>query len=161
MAIKVHSAGNKTIEISFKIELKDGTAMLDCEQQIQDALNQVGTKATAHCLEFFDNDGSPINVGGIKMTSKGRVGKKYQTPYGEAMVERYVYQTAEGGKTFCPLDQNARIVNSTTPRFAKVAAYKYATMKSTTAQEDLEKNHGRKVSPELSTLTILGKTLPN
>lgn len=146
MAIKVHSAGNKTIEIIFKIELKEGTAMLDCEQQIQEALNQVGTKATAHCLELFDNDGSPIKVGGIKMTSKGRVGKKYQTPYGETMVERYVYQTPEGGKTFCPLDQNARIVNSTTPRFAKVASYKYATMKSTTAQVDLEKNHGRQVS---------------
>ena len=146
MSITVHSSGDKTIEITLKIELKDGTAMLDCEQQIQEALNQAGTEATAHCLELFDADGSPIHVGGIKMTSKGRVGKKYQTPYGETMVERYVYQSREGGETFCPLDQNARIVNSTTPRFAKVAAFKYASMKSTTAQEDLEKNHARKVS---------------
>jgi hypothetical protein len=146
MANKVHSSGDKTIEISFRIEIKDGTAMLDCEAQIQHALNKAGTEATAHCLELFDADGSPITVGGIKMTSKGRVGKKYQTPYGEQMVERHVYQTPDGGKTFCPLDEKARIVNSSTPRFAKVAASKYSSMKSTTAQEDLEKNHGRKVS---------------
>ena len=82
MSITVHSSGDKTIEITLKIELKDGTAMLDCEQQIQEALNQAGTEATAHCLELFDADGSSIHVGGIKMTSKGRVGKKYQTPYG-------------------------------------------------------------------------------
>src|SRR6266487_6939869 len=91
-------------------------------------------------------DGSPIVIGGVKLTSKGPVLKSYQTPFGEMAVERHVYQSSEGGQTFCPLDHQVRIVNSSTPRFAKMCAYKYATMNSLQAQRDLLENHGRKVS---------------
>jgi len=97
-------------------------------------------------LEEFDTDGSPILLGGIKLTSKGRVVKNYQSPYGETVIQRHVYQSSEGGATFCPLDQNARIVSSTTPRFAKMCSSKYACLNSISAQKDLSDNHGRKVS---------------
>jgi hypothetical protein len=62
------------------------------------------------------------------------------------MLERHVYQSSDGGPTFCPLDQAARIVEGTTPRFAKQCAFKYATLSSVLAQEDLRQNHGRQVS---------------
>jgi hypothetical protein len=33
-----------------------------------------------------------------------RSNKCYQTPYGEVEIERYIYQAAVGGTTFCPLE---------------------------------------------------------
>jgi hypothetical protein len=120
--------------------------MLDYEEQIQDGLNQAGVLASVACLETFDTDGSPIVLGGTKLTSKGRVAKSYQTPYGDSFVERHVYQSGDGGPTFCPLEQGARIVEGTTPRFAKQCAFKYAVLNSVLAQKDLRENHRREVS---------------
>ncbi len=62
-------------------------------------------------------------MGPLKLTSMGKVLKEFQTPYGVARIERHVYQGSKGGKTCCPLDQNARIVVSSTPRFARVIAH--------------------------------------
>jgi len=90
--------------------------MLEAEKAICDALNEAGTLATANFLKRFDTDGSPIVMGQTKLTSKGTVDKEYQTPYGATRVSRHVYQSPTGGKTFCPLDREARIVTSATPR---------------------------------------------
>jgi len=40
-------------------------------------------------------------------------------------VPRHVYQTSEGGTTFCPLERDARIVLTSTPRFARQISHKY------------------------------------
>ena len=42
------------------------------------------------------------------------------------MIERHVSQSPRGGKTHGPLDRNARIVVSSTPKFAKMVSHKYA-----------------------------------
>ena len=104
-------------ESSFTVQvaIPYGTSMLEFEQTIQERLNQAGVVATAEGLRQFDTDGSPITVGPVKFTSKGQVEKDYQTPYGVATVARHVYQIPEGGKTYCPLDRDARIVVSSTP----------------------------------------------
>jgi hypothetical protein len=120
--------------------------MLEAEQAIQDALNQAGVAATEEVLGRFDSDGAPIRIGPTKMTSMGRVPKQYQTPYGVATVARHVYQGPQGGKTFCPLDRNARIVVSSTPRFAKMVAFKSAEFGAGRVIEDLAENHGRAVA---------------
>jgi hypothetical protein len=143
--VKLQRNGEQ-IQITFHLTLRPGTSMMDYEEQLLEALNESGRLATQECLEEFDTDGSPIVLGGIKLTSKGRVVKNYQSPYGETVIQRHVYQSSEGGATFCPLDQNARIVNSTTPRFAKMCSSKYAWLNSISAQKDLNENHGRKVS---------------
>jgi len=143
--VKLQRNGEQ-VQITFQLTLRPGTSMIDYEEQILEALNESGRLATQECLEEFDTDGSPIVLGGIKLTSKGRVPKNYQSPYGETAIERHVYQSSDGGATFCPLDQNARIVNSTTPRFAKMCSSKYALLNSISAQKDLSENHGRKVS---------------
>ena len=65
--------------------------MLECEEQIRQALDEGGRLATQECLQNFDTDGSPIQLGGIKLTSKGKVDKDYQSPYGEVRVARHVY----------------------------------------------------------------------
>jgi hypothetical protein len=120
--------------------------MLDFEEVIQQRLNEAGVLATQEALQRFDADGSPIQVGDTKLTSKGKLLKEYQTPYGVAPIERYVYQSSRGGKTYCPLDRNARIVVSSTPRFAKMVSHKYAEFGSARVIKDLAENHGRSVA---------------
>src|SRR5579883_1661862 len=105
---------------TLQIEVPYNGSMLDFEEALQDRLNEAGVVATAEGLQLFDTDGSPITVGPVKFTTKGRVEKDYQTPYGVATLARHVYQGPQGGPTYCPLDRDARIVVSSTPRFAKM-----------------------------------------
>jgi hypothetical protein len=131
---------------TIQVEIPYGTSMLDFEEVIQRRLNEAGVLATQEALGRFDADGSPIQVGDTKLTSKGKLKKEYQTPYGVAPVERYVYQSSRGGRTYCPLDSNARIVVSSTPKFAKMVSHKYAEFGSARVIKDLAENHGRKVA---------------
>ena len=122
---------------TVQITVPYNRSMLDFEETLQQQLNDAGVVATAEGLRQFDTDGSPITVGSIKLTSKGQVEKDYQTPYGVATVARHVYQSPQGGPTYCPLDRDARIVVSSTPRFAKVISHKYAEFSSPRVQVDL------------------------
>jgi hypothetical protein len=131
---------------TLQIEVPYNGSMLDFEETLQHRINDAGVVATAEGLKQFDTDGSPITVGPVKFTTKGRVEKDYQTPYGVATLARHVYQSPEGGPTYCPLDRDARIVVSSTPRFAKILSHKYAEFSSPRAQVDLKENHGRAVS---------------
>ncbi len=129
-----------------QVEIPYRPSMLEAEDAIQQALNQAGVVATAEALGRFDADGAPLRIGPTKMTSMGRVPKQYQTPYGVATVARHVYQTSTGGRTFCPLDQDARIIISSTPRFARMVAFKYAEFGAGRVIADLAENHGRAVA---------------
>ncbi|MBV8268544.1 MAG: ISKra4 family transposase [Planctomycetaceae bacterium] len=131
---------------TLQVEVPYNDSMLAFEETLQQCLNEAGVVATAEGLKQFDTDGSPISVGSTKLTTKGQVEKDYQTPYGVATVARHVYQGTQGGPTYCPLDRDARIVVSSTPRFAKVLSHKYAEFSSPRAQVDLQENHGRAVS---------------
>jgi hypothetical protein len=131
---------------TLQVEIPYNASMLDVEETLQDRLNEAGVVATAEGLRQFDTDGSPIAVGSVQLTTKGRVEKDYQAPYGVATVARRVYQSPQGGPTYCPLDRGARIVVSSPPRFAKVVSHKYAEFSSPRVQVDLRENHGREVS---------------
>jgi hypothetical protein len=134
------------ISFTLQVEVPYNDSMLGFEETLQQRLNEAGVVATAEGLQQFDTDGSPINVGPVKFTSKGQIEKDYQTPYGVATVARHVYQSPQGGPTYCPLDRDPRIVVSSTPRFARVISHKYAEFSSPRVQVDLEENHGRTVS---------------
>ncbi len=116
------------------------------ENNIQDACNKVGNLATQNALSLFDTDGSPIKIGSEKWTSKGIYPRKYQTPYGETSIDRHVYQNSRGGKTFCPLENNARIIRKATPRLAMQLSHKYNQSNVQAVCRDLEQNNNRKVS---------------
>ena len=116
------------------------------EGAIQSALNEAGMLATEQALERFDADGSPIVLGDVKWTTKGQEPKVYQTPYGEVSIARHVYQRAGGGKTYCPLEHDARIVVTSTPKFAQQVASKYSQGSSGEVQRDLAENHTRRVA---------------
>lgn len=130
-------------EVVVKIKLAVSGSMLDQEESIQSALNEAGILFTCDALQRFDTDGSPLIIGPTKWTSKGLEPKHYQTPYGEVKVARHVYQTAQGGAIYCPLDRDARIIVSSTPRFAKQVSNKYAQMAAPQVVSDLKENHGR------------------
>ncbi|HSQ54809.1 MAG TPA: ISKra4 family transposase [Gemmata sp.] len=131
---------------TLQVEVPYSDSMLDFEEALQQRLNEAGVIGTAERLKQFDTDGAPITVGAVKLTSKGQIEKEYQTPYGVATVARHVYQSPQGGPTYCPLDRDARIVVTSTPRFAKILSHKYAEFSSPRAQIDLKENHGRVVS---------------
>lgn len=119
--------------------------MLNSESIIQDSINEVGCVATRELLKTFDTEGQSIQFGSVKMTTKGLYNKTYQTPYGEVDVARHLYQASTGGTTFCPLEQDARIILTSTPRFASQVSHKMSEMAAPPAQRDFEINHNRKI----------------
>lgn len=131
--------------VTLQITIPLSSSFLETEETIQTMLNEAGTLASGAALQRFDTDGSPIEWQGEKWTSKGQLPKTYQTPYGTIEVPRHVYQTSAGGTTFCPLETDARIIMTSTPRFAKQISHKYAEMSSVRVLEDLRENHGREV----------------
>lgn len=133
-------------EITLQVKVKLNGSLMEMEETIQKAVNEVGALATEKALQQFDTTGARIQIGDIRLTSKGKVAKRYETPYGAVDIERHVYQTSTGGKTYCPLDEKARIITSSTPRFAKMITHKYASASAREVSEDLEKNHGRSVA---------------
>ena len=85
-------------------------------------------------------------MGGEKWSSKGSLAKVYQTPYGDIEIHRHVYQRGSGGKTYCPMERDARIVVTSTPRFAMQVSHKFAAGSSVQVHRDLAHNHGRVVA---------------
>lgn len=144
MSIKIVSEKGGSLTLEVTIDLKG--SFLEQEETILDACNEVGRLSTEKALETFDADGSAIQVGAIKYTSRCQSPKIYQTPYGAISVSRHVYQTSKGGKIYCPLESAARIIQHATPRFAKMLTNKYARMSAPETCEDLLESHHRKVS---------------
>ncbi|MEA3347412.1 MAG: ISKra4 family transposase, partial [Candidatus Auribacterota bacterium] len=48
--------------------------------------------------------------------------------------------------SFCPLEKDARIIGTSTPRFAKIVSHKYAYGGAPEVVKDLSANHGRKIA---------------
>ncbi len=145
MAAMVTRRDGDTFEVSFSLRLRG--SMLDMEEAVQEALNGVGRAVMAEALARFDTDGSPIRVGATTFKTKGRFGQTYETPHGPVRVERHVYQnTATGGRTFCPLERDARMVMNATPRYARIVSGKYSRMGADVMRRDLLESTGRAIS---------------
>jgi hypothetical protein len=144
MDAKIVKRTKKGFTISIEIPYAD--SVLGSEELIQSQINKAGSLATGEVLMQYDTDGSPIIVDGIKMTSKGLIPKTYQTPYGTVRIERHIYQGPLGGRCHCPLEKEARIIITATPKFAKMVSSKYSDFGAGRVRKDLKDNHGRKVS---------------
>ncbi len=144
MSVKIVSNNNEGLVLELRIPFE--AAMLDGEQRIEQTLNEAGAVASGALLKRFDTDGSALQLGDTKLTSKGPIEKTYQTPYGETRVSRHVYQSAHGGCTYCPLEQNARIIQNATPKLAKMLSHKYSKLSADEVQADFSSNHGRSMS---------------
>jgi len=141
---KIIEQKGKKLTLQVSIELNG--SLMEIENGILDACNEVGCLATEEALKKFDADGSPIKLGDVKLTSRTQSNKTYQTPYGAVEVKRHVYQTSKGGKIYCPLEKKANIIRGATPKFAKQIAHKYSTMNAPSVCRDLADNHHRSIS---------------
>ena len=133
-------------ELTLQITVNISGSMMEAEENVQRAINEAGCLATQQALKQFDTEGSPMIINGVKWTQRASNLKKYQTPYGEIELKRHVYQTSKGGKIYCPLEHNARIIRHATPRFAKQLSSKYAEMNVNKVCDDLAENHGRNIA---------------
>ena len=97
MSAQLLSVEGSQVKIVVSIELS--RSMLTGEAAIQESLNEAGYLASEAALQYLDTDGSAIEIAGEVMQTKGQQPKAYQTPYGEVVVERHVYQRSGGGKT--------------------------------------------------------------
>ena len=139
----VESDDNRVI---VQVEIPYKSSMFEGEEILQQKINEVGTVATGELVKQFDTDDGEIIMGDIKWTSKGKIKKIYQTPYGAVEIKRNVYQTSKGGVTYCPLERDARIIRTSTPKFSKMVTSKYAEFGGLRVSEDLRQNHGRTIS---------------
>ena len=145
MLAKIISRSEKTFKV--EVEISYIRNMLDGEEALQKSLNEAGILGTKELMSQFDADGTPIMIGDTKLTAKGeRESKEIQSPYGAFDVERYVYQTSTGGKTYVPLDVGSRIIGTSTPKFAKMVSSKYTCDGAPGVQKDLADNHSRPVA---------------
>ena len=134
-------------EMVIQITIPKSRDFMECEELIQKALNEGGCLATQKCLEEFDADGSPIKIGSEVLTAKReKVSKKYETPYGPVAVERYAYQNSQGGQVYMPLNDSARIIGATTPRFARIVSYNYLHNNAGVTKSNLAQTTCREVS---------------
>lgn len=155
MPVSLIEVKGSRVKIELTVELS--RSMLDTEERIQEALNEAGCIASREALGYFDTDGSPIQIGLEIWRTKGQQPKCYQTPYGEVEVARHVYQRSGGGATYCPLERDARIGITSTPRFAKQVSSKLAQGVAREVQRDLAENHARPVA--VSYLQRLGEVI--
>lgn len=132
--------------ITLQVTVDISGSMLQAEENILDACNEVGCLATEKALQRFDTDGSPIVMGDVKWTVKRYDNKEYQTPFGPVTIKRHMYQTSRGERTYCPLDSAARIIRGATPRFAQTVSNKYANLNAPSVCRDLETNHHRSIA---------------
>lgn len=149
MQPEVQRQENPDGSVTFSLTMPPATmqgGMLAQEEALMVGLNAVGRAAAAHLLGGFDADGLPLEHQGRTHTSKGKVSKIYETPWGEVVQERYLYQHSGGGTTFCPLEERARIVGGTaTPHLARSLGHKLANSNARAVVRDLLENHGRKL----------------
>jgi hypothetical protein len=134
--------GSITLSVTFKLT----GSLLEMENIILDAVNEVGCMGTEEALKQFDTNGMPLIREGIKWTSRNKDAKSYQTPFGVVNIKRHVYQTAKGGKIFCPLEDSARTVSTATPKFAQQLSHKYSQGNVRAVCRDLKENHNRSIA---------------
>ena len=132
------------VTIQFTVELTG--QMLTDEQALQQSLNEAGQVAMIPMLKQFDTHGEPIRVGGVKHTVKNYAPQTYETPYGPVPVERHTYQTCQGGRAYVPLENDARMILNSTPRYSQMVSGKYARFGADAICDDLLECNGRTLS---------------
>lgn len=133
-----------TLTIQLTVELTG--QMLADEQALQQSLNEAGQIAMGPMLKQFDTRGEPIRVGGVKHTVKHYAPQTYETPYGPVQVQRHTYQSSQGGRTYVPLEHDARMILNSTPRYSQIVSGKYARLGADAICEDLLECNGRTLS---------------
>jgi hypothetical protein len=146
--------GDTTFTFSIQVPAREDIASpLDLEQALQRSLNHIGQTVITEALERYDTEGEPIILSKQRLTSKGKTPGLYHSLFGPIELNRHTYQTAEGGRTFCPLEHNARICGSATIGLSQIIASKHVSLSGRELLLDLQRSHQLEIS--LSTLQDL------
>ena len=133
--------------ITFTIILpKVIDSALHFEQEAQKVLNQCGLEMMSYALRSFDTEGEEIRTGGRSYTSKGIFTETYQCLFGAAFIPRHVYQHSGGGKTWCPLEDRARIISLASPQLAALVSSNYAESNGRAVCRFFSEHHQRDLS---------------
>lgn len=138
-----HTPEGKTrITVTIEIPAREHIgAPLDLERGLQRALNGVGRAVMTEALGRYDTEGEPVRLGPFAMTSKGRSPESYKSLFGPVDIERHVYQTSDGGRTFCPLEQSARVCENATIGLCAMLAAKHVNLSGRGLQRELALSH--------------------
>jgi hypothetical protein len=79
MSVRLIKKDGKKYLFQMEVELDD-ISMLSSEEQIQDAVNELGSVATTIALQQFETQGEAIIKSGLKMSSKGKQKKSTIRP---------------------------------------------------------------------------------
>ena len=79
MSSKIIKREGSKLTLEVEVEL-DPSSMLNSEEQIARALNEAGIDLSQAALEQFDTNGEAIEVGGERLSSKGRQKKDTNRP---------------------------------------------------------------------------------
>jgi hypothetical protein len=117
------------------------------EVQVRDALQVIGHAFTRELLRSKDVTTPRIEQDGQTYYRKAATPGQYQTPYGEVVIERHLYQSSAGGRTICPLEQQCQLrFGSATPRLAELLSFKLASQTAREVEQDLAKCQGLTLS---------------
>ena len=144
MLARLTSRKGNEVTVQFTVNLTG--SMLADEQALQRSLNEAGQVAMQPMLEQFDTNGEPIRIASVKHTVRVRSPQTYETPYGPVEVERNVYQSSKGGRTYVPLEADGCMVLNSTPRYSQIVSGKYARFGADAICEDLLECNGRTIS---------------
>ena len=144
MSIKIISSDDKSVKLEVVINF-EGDSFLETEEHIMNEINKIGQKVTQNAMEKLEIKENKIVVNKQTLYAKKKI-KTYQSPYGEIEVERKIFAPLKKGKSVCPVEINAHIIRTSTPKFAKILSSKYIHQAAKSASEDLRNNHNRVVS---------------
>ena len=141
------AGGGVVIRRTVEVEVPAGTSLLDAETLMQEALQQTGTGMVEEFLHAYDAPVDALERKGRKWTRKLKAEPRVvESTFGAVTISRWAYQTSSGGTCLYPLDEKMDLAGSATPKFAKSLAFKMAHTPAATVCDDLEENHGRRIS---------------
>jgi hypothetical protein len=117
------------------------------EVQVRDALQVIGQAFTRELLRSKAVTSPRLEQEGQTYYRKAATPGQYQTPYGEVVIERHLYQSSAGGRTICPLEQQCQLrFGSATPRLAELVSFKLASQTAREVEQDLATCQGLRLS---------------
>jgi len=114
------------------------------EEDIEKSVNELGRILTKDAMEKLDKEEDVLERNGEKITLKKKVNKEYKTPYGSTIVARNIYKSSSG-KSYCPIEDEASIIYTATPKLARSISSKYIKMGAVDVVRDFQENHGLKL----------------
>ena len=117
------------------------------EVQVRDVLQVIGQALTRELLCAKAVTTPRVEYEGQTYYRKAATPGQYQTPYGEVVGERHLYQRSAGGATICPLEPQWQLrFGSATPRLAELVSFKLASQTAREVEEDLARSQGLTLS---------------